>query len=160
MNKHILGRKLGRDMEERKALFKGLISAFVLSDKIKTTEAKAKAIKPQIEKLVTKAKREENSARKILEKSLTKDAFNRLINEVAPSFASRNSGYTRLTRMGNRLGDNTTMVLLEWTEIITRKPILKEKTKTEKPSPVKVNGKKTLKSKKEVKRKSTVKKQK
>lgn len=156
MKKHILGKKLGRNVNQRKALFKGLMSSFILSDRIQTTEAKAKAIRPQIEKLVTKAKSKENSARRVLEKSLNKEAFERIIKDVAPAFANRNGGYTRLTKIGNRLGDNTTMVLLDWTEVITRTP-LETKLKPAKLTP-KTNSKKTKKVNPKPKAKTTKKK--
>lgn len=126
MNKKILGKKLGRNVNQRKALFKGLMSSLILSQRIKTSEAKAKAIKPEIEKLVTKAKKGGNSARLVLEKSLTPEAFEKIVKEVAPSFENRQGGYTRLIKMGKRLGDNTSMVLIEWTEVIKRAPLATE----------------------------------
>ncbi len=63
MRKNVFGRKLKRDKNERKALFKSLMSALVLNERIKTSEAKAKAIRPEIEKLVTKAKKGGNAAK-------------------------------------------------------------------------------------------------
>ena len=70
MRKQIFGRRFKRDKNERKALFNGLISAMVLKGKIKTTEAKAKAIRSDLEKLVTKAKKEERVARRLLQPNL------------------------------------------------------------------------------------------
>jgi large subunit ribosomal protein L17 len=131
MKKAILGKKLGRNTNQRKALFKGLISSLIMSDRIQTTEAKAKAIKPEIEKLVTKAKQGGNSAMRVLEKSLNPEAFERIIKDVAPSFKNRQGGYTRLIKLGKRLGDNASMVVIEWTEAIKRAPLATE-TKSEK----------------------------
>jgi len=116
MNKNVFGRKLGRDREERKALFKSLMSSLILKEGIKTTEAKAKAIKPEIEKLVTKAKSMEKGARLVLEKSLSKDAYDKIIKEIGPRFAKRQGGYTRIIKLGERFGDNSPLVLIEWVE--------------------------------------------
>lgn len=123
MKKHIFGKKLGRDKDERKALFKSLMSSLILSEKIQTTEAKAKAIRPEIEKLVTKAKKGSNSAKRVLEKSLTREAFEKIIKEIAPSFENKQGGYTRLVKLGKRLGDNTSIVIIEWTEVIKKAPL-------------------------------------
>lgn len=152
MKKNIFGKKLGRDKNERKALFRGLMSALILEDRIKTSEAKARAIRSQIEKLVTKAKKGGNSSQAILNKSLTKDAVLRITRDIAPVFANRHGGYTRLTKLGRRLGDNTSMVIIEWTEVITRTPVVKEaKVKKE----VKTKEKTVVKKKKSAPRKNT-----
>ena len=79
MKKKVFGRKLSRDKNERKALFKSLISSLILSEKIETTEAKAKAIKPEIEKLVTKAKQGNESAKIVLQKNLSRRAFEKIL---------------------------------------------------------------------------------
>lgn len=154
MKKHIFGKKLGRDKDERKALFKSLMSSLVLSDKIQTTEAKAKAIRPEIEKLVTKAKKGTNSAKRVLEKSLTADAFEKIIKEIAPSFENKQGGYTRLIKLGKRLGDNTSVVIIEWTEVIKRTPIsIEEKPSKQVKTPVKKEiAKKPVKKVKSVKK--------
>jgi large subunit ribosomal protein L17 len=117
MKKNVFGRKFKRDKNERKALFKSLMSAFVLNERIQTSEAKAKAIRPEMEKLVTKAKKGGNAAKLVIEKSLTKDAYEKLIKEVAPRFDKRQGGYTRLIKLGERFGDNSPVVVMEWTEI-------------------------------------------
>ncbi len=116
MKKNVFGRKLKRDKNERKALFKSLMSSLILNERIKTSEAKAKAIKPEIEKLVTKAKKGENAARNILSKNLSKEAVEKLIKDLAPRFDKRQGGYTRLIKLGKRLGDDSQIVLMEWTE--------------------------------------------
>jgi large subunit ribosomal protein L17 len=116
MKKSVFGRKLKRDKNERKALFKSLMSALVLGERIKTTQAKAKAIKPEVEKLVTKAKKGGNAAKLVIEKSLTRPAYEKLIKEIGPRFAKRAGGYTRIIKLGERFGDNSPVVLIEWTE--------------------------------------------
>lgn len=145
MRKNVFGRQLKRDKNERKALFKSLISSFVLKGKIKTTEAKAKSIKGEIDKLVVKAKKH-----KLLGAGeyLTFEAFDKL-KKIALGF-SRNSGYTRLIRLGNRFSDNASLVLMEWTEIPDQKINAKlEKSKDENKKsekPVKKAAKKQAKT--------------
>src|SRR3990167_6776399 len=126
MRKNVFGRQLKRDKNERKALFKSLISSFILKGNIKTTQAKAKSVKGEIDKLVTKAKKNKlpNSG-----EYLTQDALNKL-RKIAPGFA-RNSGFTRIVRLGNRFSDNASYVLMEWVEEIKE---IKTKTKEAKTS--------------------------
>jgi len=137
MRKNVFGRKFKRDKNERKALFKSLMSALVISERIQTTEAKAKAIRPEIEKLVTKAKQGGNAAKLVIEKSLTHDAFEKIIKEIAPRFDKRHGGYTRIIKLGERFGDDAPVVVMEWTEIAqaivpvekAEKPVKKEAAK-------------------------------
>lgn len=114
MRKKVFGRKLKRDTNERKALFKGLLSSLVLNERIKTTEAKAKAIKAEADKLVSLAKR--NQAERLSSGYLTQDAIRKLVANIAPGFKERNGGYTRILRVGNRFSDNASMVIMEWVE--------------------------------------------
>lgn len=116
MKKNVFGRKFKRDKNERKALFKGLMSSLVLNERIKTTEEKAKAIKGSIEKLVTHAKKEGTNVQNLLQDYLHPEAIQKLIKEVAPRFKKRNGGYTRLIKLGRRFSDNASVVLIEWTE--------------------------------------------
>lgn len=116
MRKNIFGRKFKRDINERKALFKLLMSSLVLREKIKTTQAKAKAIKGEVDKLITKARKEKVLARKLLSSHLTPKAIDKLLSEIAPRFKERHGGYTRIVKTGRRLSDGARMVLMEWTE--------------------------------------------
>lgn len=116
MRKNVFGRRLKRDRNERKALFKGLMSSLVLNEKIKTTESKAKAIRGQIEKLVTKTKKEGENTVKFLMEYLSVEAIKKMINNIAPRFINRAGGYTRIIKIGERFSDNAAMVLIEWTE--------------------------------------------
>ena len=116
MRKQVFGRKFSRDVNQRKALFSGLISAMILKGRITTTEHKAKSIKGDLEKLVTKAKKGENS-RLMLKKSLKPFEVDRLINDIAPVFSQRSGGYTRIIKTGRRFGDNASTAILEWVEI-------------------------------------------
>lgn len=119
MRKQVFGRKFKRDKNQRKALFNGLISAIILKGKIRTTEAKAKAIKGDIEKLVTKAKKEEKIAKKLLQSSLKPFEIEKMITQIAPGFKNRAGGYTRIIKVGPRVSDNASMVILEWSEMET-----------------------------------------
>lgn len=117
MRKQVFGRRFKRDRNERKALFSGLISSMVLKGRINTTEEKIKAVRADLEKLVTKAKRGEASKR-LLQPYLKPFEIDRMIYEIGPTFANRPGGYTRIIKTGRRLSDNAGMAILEWTEEI------------------------------------------
>ncbi len=116
MRKNIFGRQFKRDANERKALFKGLISSLILHNRIKTTEEKAKSIKGEVDKIITKAKKGEGYARYLLQSQLSQGAIERVISQIAPRFSQRQGGYTRIIRIGRRFSDNAPMALMEWTE--------------------------------------------
>lgn len=149
MKKRIFGRKLKRDINERKALFKGLMSSLVLHEKIETTESKAKAIKGEVDKLVTKAKKDGILARKLLSAKLFPEALEKMIKDIAPRFNKRQGGYTKMVRLGKRFGDDATIVLLEWTE---KSQNLDESKTTKAESKPEPKNKKTVKPKKETKK--------
>jgi large subunit ribosomal protein L17 len=115
MRKKIFGRRLKRDINERKALFRNLMREMVIRGQIKTTEAKAKAVKPELEKTVTKALKSPTPAY-FLNKTFAKNVTDRIITEIAPKFKDRPGGYTRIVKLGNRTKDDASMVLLEWVE--------------------------------------------
>ena len=127
MHKKVFGRQLKRDSNERKALFKGLMSSLVLHGRIQTTQEKAKSIKGQIEKLVTRA-RKGSGVFNSLQKYLTTPSIKKLIEEVAPHFQNRPGGYTRIIRLGERFSDNASMVVLEWVEQPVQSAKLKVKS--------------------------------
>jgi large subunit ribosomal protein L17 len=116
MKKNVFGRKLSRDKNERHALFISLMSALVMQERIITTEAKAKAIKADVEKLITKAKDGSNAAKLVLKKSLSQNAFDKILKEIAPRFDKKQGGYVRLVKAGKRFGDDAPVVVMEWTE--------------------------------------------
>jgi len=116
MKKHIFGRQLSRDTKERKALFRGLINSLVMQESIKTTEAKAKAIRGQVEKLITKAKRKGKEADSLLKPLLHKASLEKVINDLAVRFANRPGGYTRIFSLSERFGDNAKMVIIEFVD--------------------------------------------
>jgi len=115
MRHQVFGKKLNRDVKERKALFKSLVIALIQHGKIKTTVAKAKAIKGLVDKLVTKAKNGSNNAKLQLSSFLTqKEVINKLILEVAPRFKDKIGGYLRLIKLGKRHSDHTEEAILTW----------------------------------------------
>lgn len=116
MKKQIFGRKFSRDVNQRKALFSGLISAMILKGKISTTEHKAKSVRGDLEKLVTKAKKGEAS-RLMLSKNLKPFEVDKMINDIAPVFKDRNGGYTRIIKTGRRFGDRASTAILEWVDL-------------------------------------------
>lgn len=121
MRKNVFGRKFKRDVNQRQALFRGLMSSLVMYGKIKTTEAKSKAIKGEIDKLVTRARKDTMLAKKLLERHLNAEAVDKFMLEVAPSFKDRNSGFTKTVRLGQRLKDNASLVLMTWTDEVQLK---------------------------------------
>lgn len=116
MRKNVFGRHLKRDTNERKALFKGLISSLVLYEKIKTTEEKAKAVKGQIDKIITRAKKDPENRNSRLDRYLSSEALKKLTKYLVPQLTARTSGYTRIIKLGERFKDNASMVILEWVD--------------------------------------------
>jgi large subunit ribosomal protein L17 len=108
-------RKLSRDSAHRKALFMNLSREVLSHERIQTTEAKAKAVKPEVEKLITLGKRGDMHARRQAMARLGQDKFvvYRLFEEIAPRYADRPGGYTRILKLGPRASDSTEMVFLE-----------------------------------------------
>ena len=107
--------KLSRDSAHRKSLLMNLSKELIEHERIKTTEAKAKAVKPEIEKLITLAKRGDLHARRQALSALGQDAgiVHKLFEEVAPRYAARSGGYTRILKLGPRRSDSTEMVFIE-----------------------------------------------
>lgn len=131
MRKQVYGRKFKRDKNERKALFQGLISGVILRGRIETTLEKAKSIQPDLEKLVTRAKKGESS-RLELKKSLKPYEIDLMINDIAPRFKNRAGGYTRIIKTGKRFNDNASTAILEWVEgPIVKEPEIKKEAKKE-----------------------------
>jgi large subunit ribosomal protein L17 len=107
--------KLSRDTAHRRALLRNLCRDLIEHERIKTSQAKAKAAKPEVEKLITLAKRGDLHARRKALSELGQDRFivHKLFEEVAPRYAERNGGYTRIVKLGPRRSDATEMVFLE-----------------------------------------------
>src|SRR5256884_4458358 len=106
--------KLSRDAAHRKALLANLSKQLITHERVKTSAAKAKAVKPEVEKLITLAKRGDLHARRQALSSLSQDKFtvHKLFDEVAPRYAGRDGGYTRILKLGPRRSDATEMVFI------------------------------------------------
>ena len=113
MRHRVAGRRLDRSVGHRRALYRNLVTELFRHDRIRTTEAKAKAVQAEAEKLITIAKREDVHAHRQVAAVLTDpEVTKRLMSEVAPRYRERNGGYTRVLHLGQRLGDGAPMVLL------------------------------------------------
>ena len=111
------GRKLGVNPYHRKAMLRNLASNLIEHKRIKTTNARAKELRTFIEPLITKAKKGDlHSIRQIAKKLPRKEIVNQLINDVAPIFAERNGGYTRIIKLANRKNDNSLVSLIEFVD--------------------------------------------
>lgn len=105
---------LGREKAHREAMMKNLAESLILHGKIKTTKAKAKALRTVVEPLITKAKKNNLSARRQLIQALFTDkVVNKLLDELGPKYKDRNGGYTRIIKLGNRSNDAAEMAIIE-----------------------------------------------
>lgn len=120
MRHNITGRRLGRDAAHRKALFRNLIKQLYTHERIVTTEAKARAVRSDAEKIITKAKRgiaedgnRVHAQRQVVAYLNDKPLATKLFEDIAPRYAERPGGYTRMIKLGKRQGDGADMVILE-----------------------------------------------
>lgn len=118
MRHKVYGKRLGRDKNARNALFKNLVRSLVLWEKIETTEAKAKAVKGLVDKLINSAKTP-NTRRLVSQFLIDKKAQEKLIKDLSPRLGSRNCGYTSVIKLGKRLGDRAMMVEMR---LLTEEP--------------------------------------
>lgn len=114
MRHRVKGRKLSRSASHRKATMTNLAQALFMEDRLVTTVAKAKELRPFAEKLITRAKKGDlHSRREVMKQLKRQDVVDRLIHDVAPSFADRNGGYTRIVKLGFRKSDAAEIALIE-----------------------------------------------
>lgn len=114
MRHNVMGRKLNRSTNHRKALFRNLTTELFRHNRIKTTEAKAKAIQPIAEKLITLARRGDLHARRLAARELHDPAvLQKLFDEIGARVANRAGGYTRIYKLGPRQGDAANMAIIE-----------------------------------------------
>jgi large subunit ribosomal protein L17 len=119
MRHHRTGKKLGRDSAHRRALYANLAGALIEHGRIRTTEAKAKAVKPIAEKMITLGRRGDLAARRQAVAYLrSKDVVHMLFADVGPRFADRPGGYSRIVKLGPRAGDAAEMVYLELVDYV------------------------------------------
>ena len=114
MRHNIMGRRLGRSTKHRKSLFRNLTTELFRHNRIKTTEAKAKAIRPIAEKLITLARRGDLHARRLAARDIyDPEILQKLFDEIGPRAQGRTGGYTRIYKLGPRRGDAANMALIE-----------------------------------------------
>ncbi len=146
MRHRVVKKKLNRDKDHREALISNLSAQIIEKEKVNTTLATAKYIRPKVEKMITKAVKAHDSEDKIFKfntvKELRKDirsesAIKKLMNEIAPKFSGRKGGYTKIVKTGNREGDNALTARIEIVsnledtkEKLKRKNIKKNENKT------------------------------
>lgn len=120
MRHRVAGSKLGRTSDQRKALFRNLIRELYIHERITTTEAKARAVRADAEKLITKAKRgladggnRLHAQRQVVAYLNDQTVAKKVFDEIAPRYTDRPGGYTRLLKIGKRMGDAADMAILE-----------------------------------------------
>jgi len=118
MSRHAnAGRKLSRNTSHRKALLDNLVRAVILNESIRTTTPKAKEARKLVERVITKARQNTLSARRVVHKTVRDQAaLARLFETIGPRFKERPGGYTRIIHVENRVGDNAPMSILELVE--------------------------------------------
>lgn len=113
MRKRKKGRKFNRERDQRKALFKSLLTNLFLNERIKTTESKAKEISRFADKYITKAKNMNLATRRLLLKDLSSSAVNKLEKEIGPRYKERKGGYSRIIKTGPRKSDGAKIAIIE-----------------------------------------------
>jgi large subunit ribosomal protein L17 len=108
----VYGKILGRNRNKRAALFRNLVQSLILAEKIQTTEAKAKAVKGLVDKIINQAK--SPTTRRLVSQFLVrKEPFEKLVKDLVPRLKSRSSGYSSIVKIGRRLGDRAMMVQMK-----------------------------------------------
>jgi large subunit ribosomal protein L17 len=108
------GKRFGGDAAHQKAMFGNLVASLIAAEAIVTTEAKAKAIRPVVEKVITKAKKGGvHNHRQVVGFIRDKDMAHKLFEEIGPRYADRSGGYTRILKLGPRQGDKAPMARIE-----------------------------------------------
>jgi large subunit ribosomal protein L17 len=129
--------RLGRKADHRKAMLANQVCSLIEHRRIKTTLAKAKAVRPIAEKMITLGKNGSLHARRTAFATLRhKDAVKKLFDEIAPASTDRNGGYTRIIRLGQRHSDSASMALIEWvdaTVVVEETPTEEKKAKKKEP---------------------------
>jgi large subunit ribosomal protein L17 len=129
MRHRVSGRKFNRNTNQRKALLNGLSESLVSCGMINTTVAKAKSVRPIVEKLVTKAKKGDLSSYRYLLSKISKNACRIMIDKIVPAVGDRPGGYTRIIKNGFRSGDNAPMAIISFVDSDAVSNVLKYKEK-------------------------------
>lgn len=121
MRHHNVNRKFGRESGPRRALLRSLARNLIMNGRIETTEARAKEIRPIVEKLVTQGRDSSVASRRLItarlgahETDAKNSATKKLVEEISPKFKDRAGGYTRIVKLGNRRGDGSRMAMIEF----------------------------------------------
>jgi large subunit ribosomal protein L17 len=114
MNHHKANRKFGREKNERVALMKSLARSLVLEEKIKTTDAKARELRPLVEKMITTGKSGTLASRRLLVARVGTEGAKKIVDTLSPRFKDRNGGYTRITKLPKRISDGSLMSIIEF----------------------------------------------
>ena len=109
-----VNRKFGRVRKVRNALMKSLARSLVLDGKIKTTDAKARELRPYVEKMVTQGRSGTVATRRLLIAKIGEEGTKKLISDLAPKYATRTGGYTRITKLPGRVSDGSMMAVIEF----------------------------------------------
>jgi large subunit ribosomal protein L17 len=111
------GRQFGRNKDQRRALFKGLAVSLIINERVTTTEAKAKTVRPIVEKLITMAREDTEHHRRLVMARLGDElATRKLFEVIAPRFDGQNGGYTRIYKIGVRRGDAAPVSMIEFVQ--------------------------------------------
>ena len=114
MRHRIATKKLGRNTSHRRALLRNLVTSLIMEERIETTPAKAKAMRPHVEKMITLGKKGDVASRRLaLRYLMTRESVNRLFDDIAPRFGDRNGGYLRIIHTGWRTGDGAETSFIE-----------------------------------------------
>ncbi len=133
MRHRVSGRKLNRTTSHRRAMFRNQLASFIQHERIRTTLPKAKELRPLAEKMITQGKRDSLHARRLVRRWVDdRSLIKKLFDDIAPRFAERPGGYTRIIKLGPRRGDAAEMAILEFVE----------KGEEAAPEPKKAKGKK------------------
>ena len=123
-------KKLGMKTPHREAMFANMAMSLVQYRMIKTTDAKAKALRPLVDRLISTAKKDTLASRRQVARTIhIKEVFKKFYDEVVPQFKERNSGFTRIMRLGVRRGDGAPMSVVE---LLTAKPVVEKPSKAKK----------------------------
>jgi len=114
MRHHNANRKFGLPADQRKALMRSLARSLVIREKIETTEAKAKELRPFVERLVTRGKNGTLATHRFLITQVGESGAKKVISDLAPKFKSRNGGYTRIIKLPRRKSDGSAMAMIEF----------------------------------------------
>ena len=130
MNHNRKGRTLGREKAPREALIRNLAQSLILYENVNTTLAKAKEVRPFVEKLITKAKVKSLTTRRTLHRTLSMEsAVNKMLEEIGPRYKERAGGYTRIIKLGRRLGDGAEIAQIQLVRDASQADVVEEAPK-------------------------------